>query len=83
MQFVYRELRVSSVATTSAGGFHCATTTDYAVAPREDSVDGAERGAQGVCHVDITVKCEFNSRLFKGICYIPLIANSSNCPKVK
>lgn len=64
-----RELRVLSQATSSAGGFNCATIANYIITelpPRPSPSPSSSTVASPACHVDIVVKSEFKSRLFKG-----------------
>lgn len=67
-EFIDKELHVCSLATTSAGGFNCATTADYTISevPISSSMNGKSPAGNAACHVDIVVKSEFKSRLFKG-----------------
>jgi len=64
-EFVEKALHVCSIATSSAGGFNCATTTDYTITDLLKNA-GMANGHSDGCHVDIVVKSEFKSRLFKG-----------------
>lgn len=69
-----RELRVLSQATSSAGGFNCATIANYTVTelPPRPSISSPSSSSPA-CHVDIVVKSEFKSRLFKGTLYFILL----------
>jgi hypothetical protein len=62
---VSRTLHVSSLATSSAGGFNCATSADYTVSDLLKNT-GMANGHTAGCHVDIVVKSELKNRLFKG-----------------